>query len=275
MKCYPQSESQKQVVNLLERLTGKYCMWEIWQDFIIMSACAIAMVFPAPNLDKKVAEYQSRVKKYSPEEMKLFAEAFNGVVDAMERHPEQDFLGELFMSLGINNRWKGQFFTPYNICSTMAAMILSNDLEQQAEKQDGWISVNDPACGAGALLVAFANECHKRDFNDQIHVLYVAQDIDFLAGCMCYIQLSLMGCPGYVVIGDSILNPVTSIDPRGLIPEDEGNIWYTPMYFSSVWQWRIILARIALVGAGEGSQEPAEPKPQELHEKANGQLVLF
>lgn len=65
-------------------------------------------------------------------------------------------------------------------------------------------------------------------------MLFVAQDIDFLAGMMCYIQLSLIGCPGYVVIDDSISSPITGIDPHGLIPRDGPNVWYTPMYFRDV-----------------------------------------
>ena len=64
-----------------------------------------------------------------------------------------------------------------------------------SDQKQGWISVSDPACGAGALLIAFANECRRQHINYQTSVLFVAQDIDFLAGCMCYIQLSLLGCP--------------------------------------------------------------------------------
>lgn len=44
--------------------------------------------------------------------------------------------------------------------------------------------MSDPACGAGALLLAFANECKRNHINYQTSVFFVAQDIDFLAGCM-------------------------------------------------------------------------------------------
>ena len=147
------------------------------------------------------------------------------------------------------------------------------------------MAVNDPACGAGALLIAFANECRRpgNDINFQTSVLFVAQDIDFLAGMMCYIQLSLMGCPGYVVIDDSISHPITGIDPRGLIPRDGPNVWYTPMYFRDVWHWRRLWVQmdcLLFTAAPKGQVETPAPEPPgtngpALSEGKGGQLTLF
>ena len=39
-------ESQKNIVRFIEGLSGKYSRWDIWQDFIIMSAIAIARSRP-------------------------------------------------------------------------------------------------------------------------------------------------------------------------------------------------------------------------------------
>ena len=122
-------------------------------------------------------------------------------------------------------------------------MNIGDGLKSELETK-GWISVSDPACGAGALLIAFANECLSQHINYQTTVLFVAQDIDFLAGCMCYIQLSLLGCPGYVVIDDSLVHPAVIYDEHGLIPKDSSNVWYTPMYFRDVWHWRRLFAQI-------------------------------
>lgn len=142
-----------------------------------------------------------------------------------------------------------------------------------------------PTCGAGALLIAFANECRRpgNDINFQTSVLFVAQDIDFLAGMMCYIQLSLMGCPGYVVIDDSISHPITGIDPRGLIPRDGPNVWYTPMYFRDVWHWRRLWVQmdcLLFTAAPKGQAETPAPEPPgtngpALSEGKGGQLTLF
>ncbi len=161
-------------------------------------------------------------------------------------------------------------------------MTYGEDLKRKIEGQ-GWVSVNDPACGAGALLVAFANECRRpgNDINYQTSVLFVAQDIDLVAGCMCYIQLSLLGCPGYVVIGDTLLHPSTSIDARGLIPVPGENVWYTPFYFRDVWHYRRLIAQLDLLFKPTGSEAavPAppeeEPTPPQLNEAKGGQLTFF
>ena len=86
--------------------------------------------------------------------------------------------------------------------------------------------------------MAFANYCRDNGIDFQTSVLFVAQDIDYLVACMCYIQLSFLGCPGYVVVGNTITEPATSHDARGLLPVDRGNVWYTPMYFSRAWTER-------------------------------------
>lgn len=277
-------QNQKSVVKLIDSLCGRYSRWEVWQDFIIMSAISISNVIKGPHNDRREKQYLDRANKYSAKELETFAQMLAEVTDAMEKHPDQDFLGELFMALNLGNEWKGQFFTPYNVCRLMAAMTYGDDLEQKIT-QKGWVSISDPACGAGALLLAFANECRRpgHGINYQTSVLFVAQDVDFLAGCMCYIQLSLLGCPGYVVIDDSLSRPATSIDARGLIPHDGSNVWYTPMYFRSEWHWRRIWATADLMiraAAPKGKAEEPAPEPpaveaSSLAETKTGQLTLF
>lgn len=211
-----------------------------------MSAISIANTFRSPQREQREQLYLDRARRYTGDELKCFAQMLSEVVSEMESHPEQDMLGELFMMLGLGNEWKGQFFTPYDVCRMMASINLGLSTKGQIEQQ-GWISVCDPACGAGALLVAFANECKRQNINYQTSVLFVAQDIDFLAGCMCYIQLSLLGCPGYVVVDNTISKPIQSHDKHGLIPVDGPNVWYTPMYFRDVWQWRRMFTQMDLM----------------------------
>lgn len=290
-------ECQKNIVKLMGSLSGRYSLWEIWQDFIVMTAISIANVMPGPHRESREKQYMDRANKYTPEELETFAEMLFEVTMELDRNPDQDFLGELFMSLGLGNEWKGQFFTPYNVCKMMAAMSYGKDLKAKIDRQ-GWVGVNDPACGAGALLIAFANECRKPEINVnyQTSVLFVAQDIDFLAGCMCYIQLSLLGCPGYVVIDNTLTHPAVSYDRHGLLPVDASNVWYTPMFCRDVWHYRRLWAQIDAMCrplADEASEDadaapaasvPAETAPalsppvagpQPLVEAAGGQLTLF
>ena len=79
------------------------------------------------------------VAKYSTSELEVLAQMLAKVVDEMEQNPDQDMLGELFMALGLANEWKGQFFTPYDICRAMAAMNLGEDLKSQIEEKAGYL----------------------------------------------------------------------------------------------------------------------------------------
>lgn len=278
-------ESQKNIVKLLDSLSGRYSRWEIWQDFIVMSAISIANSLGGPHKETREREYMNHATRYSGRELECFSQMLFEIIEELERNPDQDFLGELFMALGLGNEWKGQFFTPYSVCRAMSAMNYDGDDIKEKIEERGWISVNDPACGAGALLIAFANECRRpgRGVNYQTSVLFVAQDIDFLAGMMCYIQLSLLGCPGYVVVNDSISHPITSVDARGLIPHDGPNVWYTPMYFRTEWNRRRTWAMADMMIRAEAQKSQAERPTkellgtgrQELVEDDGGQLTLF
>lgn len=68
------------------------------------------------------------------------AKCFAIVVEALERNPDQDFLGKLYMSLELGNHWKGQFFTPYNVCECMAGITI-NDNMQTLESRNGYLSM--------------------------------------------------------------------------------------------------------------------------------------
>ena len=110
------------------------------------------------------------------------------------------------MELELGNHWKGQFFTPYCVCKMMSEITVG-DVDRQIE-ENGYISICDPACGAGATLIAAVNSMRNAKHNFQNHVLFVGQDIDRIVGMMCYIQLSLLGCAGYICIGNTITNPL-------------------------------------------------------------------
>ena len=182
-------ESQKNIVRLIDGLSGKYSRWDIWQDFIIMSAIAIANTMGGPYVKEREDTYRAHSEKYSTKELEAFSDLLLEVIAELERDPNQDFLGELFMRLDLGNEWKGQFFTPYSICRAMSSIPAAHKPEEQI-KQRAWVSVSYTACGVGALLIAFANECMSRHIKSHTSELFVSQDTDYHAVVICYIQMS-------------------------------------------------------------------------------------
>lgn len=265
------NNQQKEIIKLFASMQGKYSMWELWGDFIQMIAISISNSVDKEHWESREKLYMDISSKYSKREFENLTSIFAMLVNAYEINPDQDLLGEIFMGLGLGNDRNGQFFTPYDVCRCMSEVTWSN-IPAQIEKK-GWISVNDPAVGAGALLIAFANTCKNHKINYQQHVLFTAQEIDFVTACMCYIQLSLLGCPGYVYVGNTITDPCTILDKRGLFPKPSNNLWFTPMYFHELWHYRRIWAQMDMLFSSD-AVAPKEPKQEQLQEEKESGIIM-
>ena len=265
------NDHQKEIVNKFESQlsSGRHSRWTVWSDFVAMAACTLSMA----DLQKRGEReklYADITKKYNEKEMDRFSAMFADLITAFEDNPSQDLLGELYMRLELGNNHNGQFFTPYSVCMMMAKISAGN-LKAEIAKR-GYVSVNDPCCGAGALLIAFANEAKEQGINYQQQIEFVAQDIDFTAAMMCYIQLSLLGCAGYVIVGNTLTTPPTE-------PLANQNVWYTPLYFLDTWHWRRTAKRLSKIcETAVKVTEPEDEPPKSKYEftvGANGQLSFF
>jgi type I restriction-modification system DNA methylase subunit len=245
-----QDEYEKEFEKIMDKLTYNRMKWEVWADLIFMMAASISNALePNPaKREKREKEYMRCVERCGGVE--LPAQAFCTVVEALEQNPDQDFLGSLYMRFELGSHWHGQFFTPYNLC----AMMAKTQLGQQDYTIDNVkpITVCDCACGGGALLIAAAHEYRKAiqhtGLNAQNYVSLYAQDLSQVSAMMCYVQLSLLGFAAKVKLGDSLLHPLTK--------EDNGpDIWYTPMWFSDIWQYRRLMQRMDKIMIGSSSAD--------------------
>ena len=247
--------TEKEFLNEFHKLCYSRSSWQVWADLMTAIACSISNV-----ADRSPEHYESREKEYAQcierlGSVEIPAKMLAIIVEALERNPEQDFLGEMYMQLNLGNHWKGQFFTPYCVCKMMSE-ITCEDVDSHIEKQ-GYLSICDPACGAGATLIAAANTMKKCKHNFQNHVVFVAQDIDRITGMMCYIQLSLLGCAGYACIANTITNPLTG---HVLFPnEKEGQeLWYMPMFQNQIWTWRRLFQSMDGLGGTATTEKTVE-----------------
>lgn len=266
------TDYKKEFCTLMDQFAFRYSRWQVWNDFLSLSAISMANVVPTPEKEEREEKYHSIISSYRKEEQEIFPQMLSLVVLALEENPEQDFLGSLYHHLELHQEQKGQFFTPYHICEFMSEIQFSDTEADEMLKERRYISVNDPACGAGAMLIAFANVARKHGINYQKHVLFVAQDIDRTAAMMCYIQLSLLGCSAVVAIGDSLAKP---------FPHPDNEVWCTLFYYLNQW-------RFASGEAGERQEDSGDmeengiaavslkhpPENIRLVEGADGQLML-
>ena len=244
---------RKEFLNTFQKLTYRHRAWDIWRDFIIMFACSLSNPVDKTHYEEREKRYLRIIQKYNKQEQALFPELAARTVMALEEDPEQDFLGSIFMDLNLGNESGGQFFTPYHVCQLMADITIG-DVAAQVEK-DGYVTIHDSCCGAGATLIAGVHSARKQlekvGLNFQNHVLVAAQDIDEIVALMCYIQLSLLGVAAYIKIGNALTDPMTEND-------NLDNYWFTMMYYSDVWTMRRIFHRMDDLTKGETNERETQ-----------------
>ncbi len=254
---------QKAMAQLMRENARRYRLHEVFRDFCELAAIALSNAVDRIHYDKREARYLDIIKRYERAEIDRFPAMLAELVESLECG-FHDALGQLFMSLELGDHWKGQFFTPYEIASLMARMTLGN-VADQVQRQ-GFITVNEPACGAGAMVIATAHAMRDQGLNYQTSMHVIAQDIDATAVHMAYVQLALLHVPAIVVHGNSLA--LTKWDH-----------WATPAHVLGMWDRR--LRRGQAADAGELAKSAA-PKPDDVRaeivrqriEKAE-QLSLF
>lgn len=228
--------TEKEFLDIFKTLCYSRSAWEVWADVMSVIACSISNA-----IDKTPERFEEREKEYEQcmhriGSVETAAQLLNCIVLALENNPNQDFLGKMYMQLDLGNHWKGQFFTPYHISELMAKITIGNECKREIDEK-GYVSVCDPCVGAGAMLIGAAAAFREYKINYQTSVVFVGQDIDPMVAKMAYIQLSLLGCPGYITVGNSLTNPQTG---RLLFPkEGEGQeLWIMPLFMHDIWEMR-------------------------------------
>lgn len=163
--------------------------WTTFQDF-----CTYG--FAILTEDKDILKRLEA--RYDSKQMGLFAQMLKCTQNALEAE-FQDFLGNRYMANQLGNSHSGQFFTPYHLSRMIAAMVGYNkkDLEK------GYLTLLEPAAGAGGMIIAYADILKKEGISPEL-LRVEAWDIDQICWKMCFIQLSLLGIPARIINGDTL-----------------------------------------------------------------------
>lgn len=218
------TELRKELVSILQNLTGRYDTYTVFRDWVAMCAMAISNACDLRHAEQREAEYMQIVGKYKREEADQLANAFGMLQQVMECEKFGDFMGDTYMGLEISNRDTGQFFTPYHLCELMTKMTCDGYGKVIEEK--GFVTIAEPACGSGAMVIAAAEEMLRQGYNPQKQMHATLMDIDLKCCQMAYVQLSLLGIPAVVVHGDTLTM-------------QEWSHWYTPFHILGGWDWKL------------------------------------
>ena len=202
----------KEFISKLSNLDRSRSISTVFNDFLTLSYCSLAQtIYQSDNLEQR---YLNIIKTYTKEQAEEFSKLLAFIVLGLEQE-SQDFLGQVYMSLNLGSQANGQYFTPYSVSKFMAEI---NFTEIETIQNNQLITLSEPCCGSGALIIAFAQTLREHNINYQQNLFVEAIDISEMCFKMTYIQLSLLGISAKVVQGDSL-----SLKFQQVL--------YTPFYF--------------------------------------------
>lgn len=188
----------KEIVKVLEGPGRSMGVENVFRDWCECSALAFANgcdLLHGPVWERREKRYMSIIDKY--EKPSLFVEMLAHLTNAFEADPWQDHLGRVYMECFGGNKRIGQCFTPIDVCRVCASVT---GLPKPGERS----TLYEPACGGGAMVIAYLRECHKAGYDYQRLLRIYAADLDSLCVHMCYIQLSLLGAQATVARQNTI-----------------------------------------------------------------------
>ena len=265
---------KKNIVNILNSMVYDRSYYEIVSDFFELSAISIRnTVDLRPPLRQKYEErYSQTAKHYNSEQLQKFGQALailqDEIAKAMDGNAAfADWAGEIYMESKTSNSNLGQFFTPYHVSKVIAlcGLDISGIKAKLAADPDTIITLHEPTCGGGGLIVAAIEELNRQKINYAWNVFVDCGDIDSRCVHMTYLVLSLLGVPAVVRKGDALMLEYT---------ED----WFTPAY---IFAYSHFAKRIAKGGYPQSpviveKNEPPQKAPAPTaRKKGIIQLSLF
>lgn len=215
----------KEILKLMERGTYRAGAHEFLSDVFECGAIAISNQFDYQQSEKREQRYLQIIKKYDRDMQELITEVFAKIYLMLTQQIDvgfSDYLGELFMQSETMNKYTGQFFTPYQVSKLCAKMSIHPEVVAEHMEADSIITLNEPACGAGGMVIAAADVLYNDyHFNIASNLLVECSDIDSRCVHMSYLQLGLAGIPAVIY-------------RRNTLTMETWERWETPAY---IMQW--------------------------------------
>ena len=148
-----------EILKLVNQASHRVNPNKFLSDTFECGAIAVSNQFDFPKAEQREERYKQIMRTYEPKERELMAEAFAKIYALLtsvvyDNGTFNDWLGELFMQTDMGNKHNGQFFTPYHISSFCAKVSIDESIVRQKQRDNEIITINDPTCGAGGMLVA-------------------------------------------------------------------------------------------------------------------------
>ena len=188
-------DDKKCILDIIHNLSNNKNTHSFFSDVVI--CCAYALANASNFSQEREDRFNKIIKSYGNQGVTQFASILAHLFNNYSNKKGSDILGEVYEELKLNNEKFGQFFTPLNVCNFMSEITIDKNDAKKKIKDQGFISVSDPACGSGRLLYSSYLTLLDCGVNSD-DILLVGDDVDLLCSCMTYIQLSLTGASAIV-----------------------------------------------------------------------------
>ncbi len=210
------------IIKEIERANIHVGREKFLSDLLECGALAIANKTDLCQFDKREERYLQIINSYHKDDREYLVNIFGKIFLLLssvvyDNGVLNDYLGEIFMRTNAGNKSTGQFFTPYHISKLMAEMTILDGEAKDKLARDEIITINDPCCGGGGLLIAALDILRDNHFNYARNCFMDAGDIDIRCVHMTYLQLSLAGVPAIIRHQNALTRELWSV-------------WYTPAY---------------------------------------------
>lgn len=220
------SPHAKTIAKRLKSVGYAHDLYRVFSDCMEVMAISISNAVDLSQAAEREARYLAIIKRYDRNTVSMFAQVLGDVCMGLEAGP-CDLLGQAFGELEVHNAARGQFFTPFEVCRLMAGLTISDGAAMRQAIQDkGYVTLVEPACGSGAMVLAMAEQFQLRGLNYQKQLHVTAVDLDARAAHMAFVQLSLLHIPAIVIVGNSLTQKCSER-------------WYTPAHILGGWHERL------------------------------------
>jgi len=215
------AEARKQFASVFRHTAPYMRRSEVFRDFITLAASDLDMarIRSPENIENSRRIYG----RYKPDDIDAMKQLFCLLVEGLagEFH---DFLGTLYMEHALGADEMGQYFSPSSISRLMAGLLMPGAVD--TIKREGWMTLDEPACGSAGMVIAFAYWMAEKGLNPSEQLYATCTDIDPMVSDMAFIQLALLGIPAKVVTGNTLTLQVSRVR-------------YTPVHYFSDWPERM------------------------------------
>lgn len=199
------TENENKVLNIIKDLSNFKTEHEVFED--VLKIVGYSMINTVSFTSDRETAFFEIINKYDLKEQDELTYLMSILVNSYAQDKNCDILANIYQKLSLNNKSTSQFFTPPHVADLMSKIILTKEEAIKEIKDKGFITISDPTCGSGRLLMSSYNQLLDYGISRD-KILLIGNDIDVNCCLMTYIALSLKGANLIVNHADTLNNKV-------------------------------------------------------------------